>query len=88
MPQTLRFMLNYALTPGNRAVNSFAGNGNANGWSMLDPSNTVDGMDLVSEYNVTAPGVVMLPVCTASEAFSNWFSFTNGKPKSANYPCN
>ncbi|WKT51246.1 hypothetical protein QSH57_016216 [Fusarium oxysporum f. sp. vasinfectum] len=72
----------------NGAVNSFAGNGNANGWSMLDPSNTVDGMDLVSEYNVTAPGVVMLPVCKASEAFSNWFSFTNGKPKSANYPCN
>ncbi|KAJ0152877.1 Berberine bridge enzyme-like 21 [Fusarium oxysporum f. sp. albedinis] len=72
----------------NGAVNSFAGNGNANGWSMLDPSNTVDGMDLVSEYNVTAPGVVMLPVCTASEAFLNWFSFTNGKPKSANYPCN
>ncbi|SCV50154.1 uncharacterized protein FFFS_09366 [Fusarium fujikuroi] len=71
----------------NGAVNSFVGNGNANGWSMLDPSNTVDGMDLVSEYNVTAPGVVMLPVCTASEAFSNWFSFTNGKSKSANYPC-
>jgi hypothetical protein len=47
--------------------------------------NGIDGMDLINRYNVTAPGVVMLPVCDEDEAYQNWFSYTNGEDKSDNY---
>jgi hypothetical protein len=65
------------------AVNTYKANGNKNG---LKPS--YDNPSIMAGYisgDVTAPGGVAVPVCSAQEAFDNWYAESTAKK---NFPCN
>ncbi|KAM0463941.1 hypothetical protein ACHAO4_000666 [Trichoderma viride] len=65
------------------AVNTYKANGNKNGFkpSYNNPS-------IMASYisgDVTAPGGVAIPVCSAQEAFDNWYAESTTRK---NFPCN
>ncbi|CAF9932295.1 MAG: hypothetical protein HETSPECPRED_008325 [Heterodermia speciosa] len=71
------------------AVNSYAANGNQNGWAATDPT-SADALDDIFDNGLRAAGVVQIPVCSAEEAYGNWlYAINSGKTAmSAHYPCN
>lgn len=71
------------LTCRRRAVNGYTNNGNANGWSYLDPTNS-DDMELIWNDGINAAGVVKIPVCSMSTAYNNWVTCD---VDADNYPC-
>jgi hypothetical protein len=71
------------LTSVYRAVNGYTGNGNANGWTYLDPT-TEDGMTEIWDNGINAAGVVKIPVCDMSTAYNNWVTCNIDAD---NYPC-
>ena len=64
-------------------MNTFSTNGNKNGASEVDLSNS-DTISSIGDNGVLTPGVFIIPVCGAKEAYGNWA----GKKKTPNYPCN
>jgi hypothetical protein len=69
------------------AVAGYKANGNKNGWGVADPTNP-DTLSDIYDNGIQAAGVVQIPVCSGKEAIGNWESVSQGKKKSANYPCN
>jgi hypothetical protein len=72
----------------NRALNTFEANGNKNGAAFAGPILSDASLNAIQEIGVTAPGVVLLPVCDIKEARSNWETFEFSNHLSTNYPCN
>ena len=69
-------------------MESFKANGNKNGAKALDITNG-DAVNSVVENGLRAPGVVLIPVCTAPEAWGNWNNHGRiGFSDTPNYPCN
>ena len=67
------------------AVNTWNANGQKNG---QPPITATGAIGTLSNTDNTIAGLVTIPVCSAKEAFANWDAYSDGKPKSANYPCN
>ena len=68
------------------AVAGYKANENKNGWGVADPTNP-DTLNDIYDNGIQAAGVVQIPVCSGKEAIANWESVSQGKKKSANYPC-
>jgi hypothetical protein len=67
------------------AVKTYVHNGNANGGTQTDPTNDGSLRDLMDQ-DVTTPGFVRIPVCSARTAFAAW-SDTSIHGDVDNYPC-
>ncbi|KAL4877049.1 hypothetical protein BJY04DRAFT_231180 [Aspergillus karnatakaensis] len=71
------------------SVRTYQANGNTNGGKTADPEDGSTQEDLFNQ-DITTPGFIKIPVCTASRAHGSWTDHTNGgdgadKP---DYPCN
>lgn len=68
------------------SVNTYKANGNENGYKadFKKPAT----LGLFAESGITAPGGILIPVCSAREAWLNWVKVYNDEPKTPNYPCN
>jgi len=65
------------------SVRTWTLNGRKNGAEVADPTN--DGtMDNVLDLDVTTPGFIRIPVCSADRAFQSWD--TADKGSSSHYP--
>lgn len=68
-----------------RSVRTWINNGKQNGAPLLDPAapETID--DLYNQ-DITTPGIIRMPVCSAVMAYRAWL---NGSPDTGgdNYPC-
>ncbi|KAI1120979.1 hypothetical protein F5Y10DRAFT_289094 [Nemania abortiva] len=73
------------------SLKTFEANGNKNGAGPLDIGNSATVEELY-DHNVTSPGYIRLPVCSAQLAFYNWDSVLgkDDDPKLLDpvYPCN
>lgn len=67
------------------AVRTYIQNGNKNGGEQTDPTNG-GSLDDLMDQDVTTPGFIRIPVCSASIAFAAW-SDTSISPGVDNYPC-
>lgn len=66
------------------SVRTWTSNGRKNGAEVADPTN--DGtMDNLLDIDVTTPGFIRIPVCSADRAFQSWD--TADKGSSSHYPC-
>lgn len=66
-----------------RAINGYTGNNNANGWTYLDPTSSSD-MEKIWDSGINAGGVVNIPVCSMSTAYTNWVECSTDADS---YPC-
>ncbi|KAL4916500.1 hypothetical protein BDW62DRAFT_211907 [Aspergillus aurantiobrunneus] len=72
----------------NGTLNGYFANGEKNGWETADSSDDLT-LDEIFFDGITTPGVFMLPVCGAVEAWTNWHYYSSGaRDKTDNYPCN
>lgn len=67
------------------AVRTYVQNGNANGGAQTDPKNS-GSLDDLMEQDVTTPGFIRIPVCSADLAYKVW-SDTSIKKDVEGYPC-
>ncbi|KAK3934563.1 putative glycoside hydrolase [Diplogelasinospora grovesii] len=67
------------------AVRTYMQNGNANGGAQTDPTNGGSLDDLINQ-DVTTPGFIRIPVCSAEIAFTAW-SDSSISSDVDNYPC-
>jgi hypothetical protein len=65
------------------ALAGYTANGNKNGWPAADPSRATTVSDLY-DSGIHTPGIVMIPICSAKVAFSNWVAADTSQP---GYPC-
>ena len=66
-------------------MNSWTFNGKKNGLKQNDEKLVSrDNLNSMVDLNIIAPGVFVIPVCSASEAYYNWAAQSLGK---SNYPC-
>lgn len=72
----------------NRALNTFVANGNKNGAKFDGAVLSSEDVNKTQNLNVTAPGVIILPVCDIEEARFNWENYEYSKHLSDHYPCN
>lgn len=69
-------------------LNGYFSNGEKNGWAAADTSDETT-IDDIFYNGITTSGVFTLPVCGATEAWTNWHYYSTGaREKSDNYPCN
>ncbi|KGO76979.1 hypothetical protein PITC_004000 [Penicillium italicum] len=69
------------------SVNTYIANGNANGGPVADPMDALTLKDL-SNQNITTPGYIRLPVCTAQVAWASWMNPAQSNSSASGYPCN
>ncbi|KGO58768.1 Glycoside hydrolase, superfamily [Penicillium expansum] len=69
------------------SVNTYIANGNANGGPVADPMDALTLKDL-SNQNITTPGYIRLPVCTAQVAWASWTNPAQSNSSASGYPCN
>ncbi|KAK3500592.1 hypothetical protein B0T13DRAFT_535440 [Neurospora crassa] len=67
------------------AVRTYIQNGNKNGGEQVDPTHG-GSLDGLMDQDVTTPGFIRIPVCSASVAFGAW-SDTSVSSDVDNYPC-
>lgn len=65
------------------SVRTYVQNGNANGGAATDPANSGSLSDLM-DADITTPGFIRLPVCSAEEAWNAWNTADKSSP---NWPC-
>ncbi|PKX96188.1 uncharacterized protein P174DRAFT_503368 [Aspergillus novofumigatus IBT 16806] len=68
------------------SVRTYQQNGNQNGGGAADPSNSGTLEDLYNQ-DITTPGFIRLPVCSADFAFKAWDQRGGPYINVANYPC-
>lgn len=69
------------------SVNTYVANGNANGGPVANPLDQQTLQDL-SNQNVTTPGYISLPVCSAQVAWASWSNPSQSNSSAPGYPCN
>ncbi|KAJ5726918.1 Glycoside hydrolase superfamily [Penicillium malachiteum] len=69
------------------SVNTYVANGNANGGSVANPLDVQTLQDL-SNQNITTPGYIRLPVCSAQVAWASWSNPSQSNSSAPDYPCN
>ena len=72
-----------------RSVRTYIDNGNKNGAPVADPSDTAT-LDDLYENDITTPGFIRLPVCSADLAWKAWDAGVPDRDSSQwdIYPCN
>lgn len=66
-------------------MNSWSFNGRKNGLKQNDEKLVArDSLNKMVDLNIIAPGIWVIPVCSASEAYGNWAAQSMGQ---GNYPC-
>jgi len=69
------------------SVNTYVANGNSNGGSFANPLDQQTLQDL-SNQDITTPGYIRLPVCTAQVAWASWSNPSQSNSSASGYPCN
>ncbi|KAK8139989.1 hypothetical protein PG984_000055 [Apiospora sp. TS-2023a] len=68
------------------SVRTYLQNGRQNGGAATDPTNGGSFDDLLVQ-DVTTPGYIRIPVCSATVAFTAWADMTVHPDEVPNYPC-
>ncbi|KAK4496425.1 hypothetical protein PRZ48_012405 [Zasmidium cellare] len=68
------------------SVRTYIANGNSNTGQYADPTNADTLSDLINQ-DVTTPGYITLPVCTADVAFAAWSTPRQVNTSDPAYPC-
>lgn len=69
------------------SVNTYVANGNANGGPVANPLDQQTLQDL-SNQDITTPGYIRLPVCSAQVAWASWSNPSQSNSSAPGYPCN
>ena len=69
------------------SVRTYEANGNANGGPVANPLNQ-DTLQDLSNQDITTPGYIRLPVCSAQVAWASWSNPSQSNSSAPNYPCN
>ncbi|KAF2168013.1 glycoside hydrolase family 18 protein [Zasmidium cellare ATCC 36951] len=68
------------------SVRTYIANGNSNTGQYADPTNSDTLSDLINQ-DITTPGYITLPVCTADVAFTAWSTPSQVNTSDPAYPC-
>ncbi|PWY76008.1 glycoside hydrolase family 18 protein [Aspergillus sclerotioniger CBS 115572] len=69
------------------SVRTYEANGNANGGPVANPMDK-DTLHDLSNQDITTPGYIRLPVCSAQVAWASWSNPSQSNSSAQYYPCN
>jgi hypothetical protein len=70
-----------------RSLQTYKNNGNKNGAAAAKITDSATLTDLINQ-DITTPGFIRIPVCSADEAFRNWANMKYNRDRYSTFPCN